>query len=133
MKIYVAGKWHDKASIRGIMGQLEKLGHQITHDWTKNEIETRTPEALRYYATLDLAGVDKADILVVIMTDKEYSYRGTFTEIGFAIGKCKPVYLYCDLDPKNPSHHCFDNVFFHYPTIRHYTKLDDLMSELTPK
>jgi len=82
MKIYVAGKWHDKEKIQGYMNDLKELGHEITHDWTTYESDPNN--SFQDMADRDIDGVMNADVLVVIMDDDKYPYRATFTELGVA-------------------------------------------------
>ena len=95
MSIYLAGKWSDKEDISKKMTQLIDMGYEITHDWTKNESISREPSELSKFAELDINGVLSADYMIVVMTDTKYAYRGTFTEIGCAIGSGKKILIYC--------------------------------------
>jgi nucleoside 2-deoxyribosyltransferase len=116
MKIYVAGKWSHKDFITEQMKLLQEMGYQITHNWTKNESITRSPEELSKFAELDVNGVLHADVVLVYMTDKDYPYRGTFTEIGVALGSNKQILIVC---PDKDSY-CRTNCFFYHPHIKHF-------------
>ena len=94
MKIYVAGKFEDYLAVREVQEFLEKLGHEITFDWT--------PEAARGSQTYrlqsdklanaekDVAGVEECDALVALGHPELY---GTMLEIGIAIADETPVFL----------------------------------------
>ena len=89
MKIYIAGKWHNKEQIRGYMDELESIGHEITHDWTSYESDPNN--SFQDMADHDIEGVMKADALIAIMDDDKYPYRGTFTELGVAFATKKTI------------------------------------------
>ncbi len=125
--VYVAGKWTDKESIRSRMGDVRELGHTITHDWTKVE-HTDAPDEMLLYAFLDVKGVLAADIFIALLEDPKYDYRGTFTELGVALGHKqapaengqlgvrKQVWVVC---PNNDAY-ARTNVFFQHPMIDHF-------------
>lgn len=123
MRIYLAGKWVDKAEIRKVMDDLEAKGHTITHDWTSYETsDERTPEYLGNCAHNDIEGVRNAELVIVLMTDPKYPYRGSFTEIGAACALGKPVRIVCPFDEG----YCRTNCFFWHQNITHYKSLDEV-------
>lgn len=109
MKIYIGGKFADKQKIRSYMDQVEKLGHTITHDWTSFEYKPTEDdmfmvvkdenndgvENMEESAKYDIEGVQDCDIFVGIFEDKIYPYRGTFTELGCALGLKKKIIVMC--------------------------------------
>ncbi len=124
MKIYLAGKWTDKAGIREKMARIQALGHTITHDWTKAETQ-KTLTQMKLYAGLDVKGVIEADIVILLFEDNSYAYRGTFTELGVALGQRelgfrKEIWVVCpDADA-----YATTNVFFHHDYIKHFNSWD---------
>jgi len=85
MKIYVAGAFVDKTELRQIMDKVEKLGHEITHDWTSYElVYTDHHERNIKCAKADIDGVIDADLVIAVMTRDEYPYKGTKHELGAA-------------------------------------------------
>lgn len=102
MRIYVAGSWPNRDYIKqSFITPLSKT-YEITHDWTIVETgETvRTRSWQRRMAEMDLRGVSEADVVVAIMNEQQslvHGYRGTFCEIGAAIGQRKPVLVFCPL------------------------------------
>lgn len=106
MKLYVAGKWSSKKEINQKIQELESMGHEITHNWTANN------DNKRLSSVLDIDGVKNADCIVAIMDDPEYPYRGTFCEIGCALGLGKHVYIY------NPSLKTKEVCFAHHPLVK---------------
>lgn len=123
-KIYVAGKWSDRKSIGDKINILEKMSYTITHNWTLVETPQfgRTPEMRRLFADLDVNGVKDASLLIVDMTDPDYAYRGTWTEIGIALGLGKEIWIIS----KKPS----TNVFYHATGIIHFDSWEEVYSEL---
>lgn len=114
-KIYLAGKFHDE-QMPSRMADLIKLGFSITHDWTVNK-DVPMVEA----AVLDINGVKECNTLIAVMDDENYSYRGTFTEIGCAIGLGKRIII---VNP-NKNADCVSNCFYHHPRIEYCTSLMD--------
>jgi len=89
------------------------LGHEITYDWTLHgSVKSVSKERLREVAALELDSISKADFVVVLLPGG----YGTHTELGFAIGKGKKIFLHTEdsllfeLGPQT-------NVFYHHPDI----------------
>lgn len=89
MRIYVAGKWEERANIRDLMDILEGDGHTITEDWTTHEAADRD---LAECALRDHQGVETADALVIIAINV-LPYMGACAELGLALGYGKEIYL----------------------------------------
>lgn len=49
-------------------------------------------------ARLDFDGVQDADIVVLIFSVSQHAYRGTFTEMGIALGTRKKIIAVCLCD-----------------------------------
>ncbi|MHA1170206.1 MAG: hypothetical protein ACTSRU_20455 [Candidatus Hodarchaeales archaeon] len=88
MKFYIAGKFEEKEEIRKRMDIIESFGHKITHDWTHEKKDYDSKRS----AKLAVKGVLDCDFLVII-AEKELQYRGTYTELGLAIGSGKIVFI----------------------------------------
>ncbi len=87
MNIYVAGNYKfDRHRVAEIARILEQHGHVITFRWWD------TPAPGKAKAQLDLAGVLRADALIVYM-EYHREYRGTWIEVGAALITGKPVYF----------------------------------------
>lgn len=128
MKIYLCGKWADACSLREKMNELKWYGHTITHDWTFNN--SNFP---KQSSKLDIDGVRNADIVIAIMDDPEYAYRGTFTEIGCALGQRKNVLIVCPpLTDETKDYWCKTNCFFYHPQIFHYNSWEEVLTILNP-
>ena len=87
MQIYICGKFEEKELVQEYMTEAEKLGHTITHDWTRNSIGYCTEDAEN-----DLDGVLAADAVVAIAQNK-HEYKGLYCEIGAALVLGIPVYI----------------------------------------
>jgi hypothetical protein len=137
-KAYVAGKFMDFEKIRVVMTELKNEGIEITHDWTQNEAATENrhydicsgedTKRMGMFGRYDVEGVKSADVLVVIMDQCEYPYRGTWTEVGVALGSDIPIILYCPqpgYQNKNKN-----NVFFWDAQITHVKTKRELMYRL---
>jgi nucleoside 2-deoxyribosyltransferase len=138
MKIYVAGKWTEPEKVNYIQQKCIELGHKITHDWTKFEPIKRlcdlTEEEEKKYdincAILDIEAVQECDFVIAIMDDHEYAYRGTFTEIGCALGLNKKIIIMCPQDTNEKKFYCRTNCFFHHPIIWNVHNIDDIFNLL---
>jgi len=126
-RVYLGGKFDERVQIRGYMTELEKLNFVITHDWATYESKSEHPQA--DMAAKDVEGVKSADAVVLLMLDPEYAYRGTFSELGVALGTNKRIYIVCP-DPKAK---CRSNVFFHHPQVHVLASWEDVPRVLTPE
>ncbi len=133
MKVYVAGKFTEAKRIREVQAAVVAAGHSISFDWTKNKYEEGRPMHLQamHFAELDVKGVADADCVVAVLEDPVYEYRGTFTEIGIAIGQNKPVIVLSPTGRTMDSRVAYStNVFFHHPRLFHVKRLDAVASAL---
>lgn len=129
MKIYLAGKWGDKIHISDIKNKLLDKGHDIVSTWIERETGEREPNTMGMHAETDINEVLDSDVLVCVMTDDKYAYRGTFTEIGCALGRDIPTVI---LSSAGESF-CKTNVFFWHRSITHVSSVDDLLKHLATR
>lgn len=128
MRIYVAGQWAKRAEIRKQMDIIEAKRDTITHDWTGHASSAegaKTQQQFADEARADLAGIHSAEVFVAFMDSPTYQYRGTFFEMGYALGCGVPVYIitpYTEFDPKNVYFH--SNTFTWSNTISMVKDLD---------
>ena len=124
-RVYLAGKYADRDGLMGAKrDQLKELGFEITHDWMTYELPgERTSDICGKYSQADILGVKTADLVIAVMDDPEYAYRGTFCEIGAALALKKTIVVYT---PKGPSK-CRQVVFWNDPSILHATKWDHVL------
>lgn len=120
MKLYVAGRLKD-CKIKDYIDQFQDNGYSITHNWTEYIGNEKSQSALD-----DINGVKNADVLVAIMNHSNYEYRGTFCEIGCAIGLSKLVIIVND----NPDNYCSQLCFYHHPSILHVSTVDEAIQLL---
>jgi len=78
-KIYLAGKIYEKTRLRNMSKVLEKMGYVMSC----NEINPQ----------IFIDCINKADLLIADMTDPEYNYSSTWTEIGIALGLNKEIWI----------------------------------------
>ena len=136
IKVYVAGGWKFRAKIKEIMELLNEYQEfEVISGWIDRENGDFSPSALASDAHFDFKEISESDVVFVVMTDPKYAYRGSFTEIGYAIGIKRPVIVWCDgairkqtvvhdveSDEKESvdveyTHYCMTNVFFHHKEI----------------
>lgn len=131
MKIYVAGKVSDIERVNSVQERLRSLGHTITMDWTKFDVRMNssnfTCDELSKFrgecGERDINGVINADLLLVLMFDPCYAYRGTFCEIGCGLGLKKEIIIICPVD--NNTYYCETNCFYNHPSIKHLKSIDE--------
>jgi nucleoside 2-deoxyribosyltransferase len=132
MKIYLAGAWTDREQIHAHMITLVNQGHTITHDWTSYELVYNDKhERAKKCGRADLIGVYDADVVIALMTNDDYSYKGTRHELGAAfmlkelyikgiIDKAPLIYIVCNGDPRTNTvlpecmHTCFEHLADNY-------------------
>src|SRR5437868_3625192 len=101
MKLYIAGKFSEKSLIKEAMISAINDGHTITHDWTLVESEQDDRERLSSSSVRDIKAVQDCECLLIMFTDVKYAYRGTFTELGCALGLNKKVIIISTSDSKD--------------------------------
>lgn len=90
-KVYVAGGSHEIARCEDAIQALKDLGHTVVHNWpamvravgSANPADA-TDDMRHAWAEQDLDGVAAADILWLLMPDREGF--GAAVELGYAIG-----------------------------------------------
>ena len=112
---YIIGKFATKKIIAEKIKEVENMGFENTHNWTLKENYT-CPKSEQ--VKNDINGVKDADIVIAIINNPEYHYRGSFSEIGAAIGLDKTVYLVTDNLESGSASHCF---LFHPNIVRFQT------------
>ena len=114
-KFYLISKFSTKDIIREKIKEVEKIGFEVTHNWTLPE-NYQQPKSKQVEE--DINGVIKADFIISIINNEKYHYRGSFAEIGAAIATNKTIYLVTDNLEKGSASHCF---LFHKNIIRFQT------------
>lgn len=101
MKLYIAGTFHDPFVESGeAVRVLTERGHTVVSQWHSADVwqpESRQPtaEIRASIAAQNYADIDRADAVVVIPLVGHH-LRGAHTEVGYAIGRGKPVYVFGD-------------------------------------
>jgi hypothetical protein len=154
--IYVAGAWIHREKIHEEIIQLQKLGFNITSTWTNRQGRWDTPDDYKVCSELDMLSIMKADTILAFMTDPNYDYRGTFTEIGCGIGSGRRVIIICDgkftkediyhqehsatgdnttlttqtLKSFKFSHYCMKHIFFWDKIVEHASTIEEAVKML---
>ena len=89
MNFYIASSFQNKEHVQALATELKNRGYRHTYDWTKNE-KAATVDDLTSIGEAELEAVKKADFLIVLLPGG----KGTHIELGIALGKEIPVYLY---------------------------------------
>lgn len=115
-RVYVAGKFEDSERVREVQAELRDLGHEITYDWT------RQAQVSVEQARADISGVMTADFLVMVL-EKEYPYKGTWVEMGIAIGGGLPIFVLGSAWAK-------ENIFLRLPSVHPIYSVRDIAAFL---
>lgn len=128
MKFYIAGKWTEKNTIQLWIKTMQDMGHVITHNWTLiEESDKKSYEDCARFAEFDVNGVRDADVLIIVITDPSYPYRGTCCELGIALALNKQVMI-CNLCPVSPAFRT--NIFTYHPLVKWFDSAEKLVSQL---
>ena len=125
MKFYVCGKWGDKPLAQRVMNHIRSAADEITHDWTTFKADGPEYQRLAICAGKNVEGVQQCEILIALMTDETYAYRGTFTEIGVALGLAKSVIIVGPVTAQAAT-----NCFWWHTKIWHADTLESLWMNL---
>ena len=120
MRIYLSGKWEDRARCQFYMKLLRNAGHEITVDWTDHKYEDENYP--KEYCSDDVKGVREAEAYIGVFIEKEYKYRGALVEFGIALGQGKKCYFIG---------HAQDScIFRHHPLVQTFESISDIIKEL---
>jgi len=136
MKIFVSGQINDIENVRLVQQKLIDAGHEITHDWTRNETGDKMlggdenklaniDEASRR-AVLDIDAVLDAEVHIAC-TDNELPGKGMYVELGAAIAlnetRSSPrVFLVGKLNHMS--------IFYFHPSVKIFDTIDQVIEEL---
>ncbi len=136
MKIFVSGQITDLDNVRTVQKRLIEAGHEITHDWTRNETGDKmlagdeakladiTETGKR--AELDIQGVVNCDVYVAC-TDNTKAGKGMYAELGAALAlnitvQSPKVYILGSLNHMS--------VFYFHPSVVRLNSIDELIEAL---
>mgnify|MGYP000969945027 CR=1 FL=1 len=120
MKIYIAAKYAKRYELRPVVEQLRAMGHECTSQWIDNGEESKGQQAA---ALMDLADVDRADILLMIAEP----YRsmntggGRYVEFGYAYAQGKRIIM---VQPGD----VFETVFGALPRVTPVASMQDALA-----
>jgi nucleoside 2-deoxyribosyltransferase len=121
MKIYLAAmyQWMDKMKIE--REKYRAAGFEITADWIESD-EVNQARSHNENATLDLAGIDNADVFVLytLPVGTMFSSGGRMTELGYAIALNKRIIIVGERE----------NVFCHLDNIVEFSTTEDVIAHL---
>ena len=140
IKVYTASGWPFRQNVTEINQELRNKGLNVISTWVEEENGINTPEDFAKDAFRDTRQVSEADVLLAVMNDDKYVYRGTWTEIGVGIALQKEIILVCagyGQEKKISETHyeypyyCMNNVFFWHPAITRVKTLEEAINILT--
>lgn len=124
VKFYIASSLQNKENVQYVAAHLKAYGFIHTYDWTQNE-GVDTAEKLKVIGEAERKGVEKADILVLLLPGG----KGTHVELGMALAQYKRVYLYSPNEDIND----FSNTstFYFLDEVKPFVgSLDDFIKNL---
>ncbi len=127
-KSYVAARFDKKQEVIGIHKRLEKLGYEISADWTNHKpikpYEDNITHA-RQYSSEDIKGIADCD-LFILLTDREGIEL--YAELGAAIfsnlrhGKPE-IYVIGD--------YLSNCMFYFHPSVNRRKTIDEVIKEIS--
>lgn len=129
VKFYLAGRWDAREDLFAKLRDLEQQSDNyyiVTYAWMRKNVGLLST----YDAVSDIRGVQECDVFIAVFDDPAYPYRGTFTELGAALGLRKLIYVVCPPDSAETRYACRTNVFFEHPHIRHVETWTALLQQL---
>lgn len=94
MKIYIAHNFAARAYLKGVIQEIEALGHKVTSSWITDDSHLSEKNAVES-ANTDILDLERADA-ILLFTDQfsDRPGKGKFVEFGYAIGRNKKLLLY---------------------------------------
>lgn len=125
MRVYVIGKYEEKAKIRTLMLSLAEAGHDITHDWTREDAGRGTGAErlrnLRRRAQADYQGVRDAEAVIVLHHPQ---LCGGLVEFGVAAAD--PSKILCVIGSQDPVARRHP-IFYWLPEVRFFESESSLL------
>ena len=119
--VYLAGSWADRARLRGVRADLEKMGVTCTARWLDYDDEPlpskpiRVGDHLANWAAIDLFDIDQAHTLI-LFTDVPSTAGGFHFEAGYAFGNGMNI---IGVGPRTMlCHHLIDDWFDSFDALR---------------
>lgn len=125
-KVYLASRLANGPEVEKVANALEATGEfQVTCRWWKYDLpqDARKVETLRHIGLADAQGVLEADLVVVMLTDPTYAYRGSMSELGIALGAGKHVACVAPFNV-NESFQFMGNPFVHLASVHRHPSRD---------
>jgi Nucleoside 2-deoxyribosyltransferase len=113
IRAYIAAPWVSRDLARAFASRCADRGIFITHPWWDYEGEFDEHAKMAEFARLDLEGVRRADVVILLNTAKS---EGKAVEQGLALAWGKPIVAVGKLGEESL------NIFHHLPA---YTWVDD--------
>jgi hypothetical protein len=96
MRVYLAGKYRQRAFFQYVADTLEACGHQVVSQWIYETVAKSKEELIgtghgMEFAEQDLVNIDCAEMLVLDTTllQQEETMGGMYVEFGYALGQGK--------------------------------------------
>lgn len=91
MRVYVASKFENTLAVQVMHQVLREAGHEITHDWTVEDLAAENDVNLALECAIDdVEGVENADAVVLLMHP---NMKGAWVEVGIALARFIPIII----------------------------------------
>lgn len=125
--VYIATKFEDVKQYHLYKDKLEKVGYNITVDWTQHEKVhpfSNHKELCLKQSVEDCEGIKQADFILLIYNGKKGS--GMSFELGYATALNKTIYMISINENATMDY----SMFVHMKNFKHCKDFDDLIKKV---
>lgn len=122
MNIYLAARFSLASRMRWRRADLRQYGYEVTSRWIDYDTRPDLPSNCEMISSKDLEDIEKAD-LVIVDALQSSTRGGLHTELGYALGLGKEVWVICYGTSD-------DNVFFWAPHVTRFTSWAGVMQKI---
>lgn len=127
LRFYVAGSFSEKEKMRDLMDMIERIGHEISFDWTTHQSISPYEKHLGLaakYTEEDIEGATNCDVFILISSKTGGSTQ--FIELGAAI-VTKTVKKIFIVGPHNKR-----SMSFFHPKVERVNSVEEVFTKLFP-
>jgi len=127
MKIYIAARFDKKQEIQNLHKRLQKLGHEITDDWTLHKQAkpyNKNMDISRKYSVEGINAARNCDVFIILSDE---AGTGMYVELGAAISS--------NLEHGKPNIYVVGgytsrSMFYFHPSINRRKTIDEVLKEI---
>lgn len=131
MRVYVAGRYAERALLRELAQALGRRGHEVVSRWLTEHTAVRMGDIgqARDYALEDLLDIQRADLFVLVGSRPSQS-GGRHVEFGYALALGKRM---CVIGKRHNIFHCLPQVKVFASTQDFMYWLDTITGRIRPE